>query len=125
MGPYLESMKNLRSAALLRPVVCSANRPSLSLLADDQPSADGPGAVTARSLGRRLRLALHDLGLLDTVPAGWVSTAGATVRFGDLDVATADHLVRHLEDLAAAVGAPAAPVAGAGQSSLFETGAEG
>ncbi len=83
----------------------------------------GPGVATARSLARRLALALHDLGLDRVLPAGWAGAEGAGLRFGDLDVAGADRLVRHLEDLAAALGdaalspPPAQP--GPDQTTLF------
>jgi hypothetical protein len=59
------------------------------------------------------------------VPAGWVSVDGAAVRFADLDVPGADHLVCHLEDITAQVADTAAAmaaarrVAGPGQAVLF------
>lgn len=85
----------------------------------------GPGVATARSLARRLALALHDLGLDAVLPAGWAGAEGAGLRFGDLDVPGADRLVRHLEDLAAALGDPAliTPRAqpGPDQPTLFPT----
>jgi hypothetical protein len=93
------------------------------------PAADTAGGkagvAAARSLVRRLALALHDLGLDVVVPAGWLSVAGATIEFAALDVPTADHLVRHLEDLAAQVSDTVAVVpaewrrAGPGQATLF------
>jgi hypothetical protein len=70
-----------------------------------------------------------DRHLTGVVPGGWISVDGATLRFADLDVPTADHLVRHLEDVAAEVAdttdatAAARRTPGAGQSTLF-TGVE-
>jgi hypothetical protein len=118
-------MKNLSGASLLR-VLPAAHRPisKLPLPAADR-AGGGPGETTARSLARRLALVLHDLGLVGVVPGGWVSVEGATIRFGDLDVPTADHLVCHLEDVAAEVADTTAATAavrgtpGAGQTALF------
>jgi len=117
-------MKNLSRVSLLH-VLPAAHRPAskLPLLAADR--AGGPGETTARSLARRLALVLCDLGLVGVVPGGWVAVDGATIRFGDLDVPAADHLVRHLEDLAAEVADTMAATAavrrtpGAGQTALF------
>jgi hypothetical protein len=118
-------MKNLSGASLLR-VIPAAHRPAPTLpLPAVEAAAGGPGEATARSLARRLALALHDLGLDVAVPAGWVSVDGAAIGFGDLDVPTADHLVCHLEDIAAQVAdttaatAAARRVAGPGQAALF------
>ena len=118
-------MKNLSGASLLH-VLPAADRPAQKLpLPVVDAVAGGPGEVTARSLARRLALALHDLGLDVVVPAGWVSVDGAAIGFGDLDVPTADHLVRHLEDLADQVAevmaaqAAARRVGGPGQGALF------
>jgi hypothetical protein len=118
-------MKNLSGASLLR-VLPTSHRPAqkLPLPAVERPG-DGPGEATARSLARLLALALHDLGLDGVVPAGWVSVDGAAVVFGDLDVPAADHLIRHLEDLAADVAdtlsaqATARRTVGPGQAELF------
>ena len=119
-------MKNLSGASLLH-VLPAANRPAPKLPLPAVDAADrGPGEATARSLARRLALALHDLGLDVVVPAGWVSVDGAAVAFGDLDVPTADHLVCHLEDIAGQVAdavvasAAARRIAGPGQVALFE-----
>jgi hypothetical protein len=118
-------MKNLSSASLLG-VLSTSHRPAQKLpLPAVERSGGGPGETTARSLARRLALALHDLGLDGVVPAGWVSADGASVVFGELDVPAADHLVRHLEDLAAdvsdtlAVQAAARRVPGPWQAALF------
>jgi len=118
-------MKNLSGVSLLR-VVPAAHRPASKLpLPAVEAAGGGPGEQTARSLARRLALALHDLGLDVVVPAGWVSVDGATIRFGDLDVPTADDLVCRLEDIAAQVAdtsaatAAARRVAGPGQAALF------
>src|SRR5687768_17630355 len=118
-------MKNLSSASLLG-VLSTSHRPAQKLpLPGVERSGGGPGETTARSLARRLALALHDLGLGGVVPAGWVSVDGAAVVFGELDVPAADHLVRHLEDLAADVAdtleaqASARHAAGPGQAALF------
>jgi hypothetical protein len=118
-------MKNLSGTSLLR-VIPAAHRPAQKLpLPAIENAEGGPGEATARSLARRLALALHDLGLDAVVPAGWVSVDGAAVRFGDLDVPAADHLVCHLEDIAAQVAdtnaatAAARRVAGPGQAALF------
>jgi len=118
-------MKNLSSASLLG-VLSTSHRPAQKLpLPAVERSGGGPGETTARSLARRLALALRDLGLNGVVPGGWVSADGAAVAFGELDVPTADHLVRHLEDLAADVadtlGAQAAArrAVGPGQAALF------
>ena len=118
-------MKNLSGASLLRALPTS-HRPAQKLpLPAVERTAEGPGEVTARSLAGRLALALHDLGLDGVVPAGWVSADGAAVVFGELDVPSADHLVRHLEDLATDVvdtlGAQAAArrAVGPGQAALF------
>jgi hypothetical protein len=54
-----------------------------------------------------------------------VSVDGAAVVFGDLDVPSADHLVRHFEDVAADVAdtldaqAAARRAAAPGQAALF------
>ena len=118
-------MKNLSGASLL-PALPAARRPTQKLPLPAVERADsGPGEATARSLARRLALALHDLGLGGVVPAGWVSVDGSAIVFGELDVPTADHLVRHLEDLAADVAdtlaaqAAARRTAGPGQAGLF------
>lgn len=118
-------MKNLSSASLLG-VLSTSHRPAQKLpLPAVERSEGGPGETTARSLARRLALALHDLGLDGVVPAGWVSADGAAVVFGELDVPAADHLVRHLEDLAAdvadtlAVQAAGRRVPGPWQAALF------
>lgn len=118
-------MKNLSGASLLR-VLPTSHRPAQKLPLPAVERADGgPGEETARSLARRLALALHDLGFDGVVPAGWVSVDGAAVVFGDLDVPGADHLVRHLEDLAAdvadtlAVQTATRRAVGPGQSALF------
>jgi hypothetical protein len=118
-------MKNLSGASLLC-VLPAAHRPAPKLpLPTVDTAGGGPGEATARSLARRLALALHDLGLDVVVPAGWVSVDGAAIGFGALDVPTADHLVRHLEDVAAQVADTAAATAaarraaGAGQAALF------
>jgi hypothetical protein len=118
-------MNNLHGAPLIR-VLPTAHRPAsrLPLKAGDR-TGRGSGETTARSLARRLALVLHDLGLGGVVPAGWVSVEGATIRFGDLDVPTADHLVCHLEDVAADVADTVAATAAARrtpaalQSALF------
>ena len=122
---YLRGMKNLSGASLSR-VLPTSHRPAQKLPLPAVGRTDGgPGEMTARSLARRLVLALHDLGLDGVVPAGWVSVDGAAVVFGELDVPGADHLVRHLEDLAADVAdtlasqAAARRVAGPGQAPLF------
>jgi hypothetical protein len=97
------------------------------------PPRSGWGAgpeATARSLARRLALALHDLGLDGIVPAGWITVDGAAIRLGDLDVPTADDLVWHLEDLAGSVAsvvdstAAARRTAGPGQAALFGRGGQ-
>ena len=118
-------MKNLSGASLLR-VLPTSHRPAQKLPLPTVERADGgPGEATARSLARRLALALHDLGLDGAVPAGWVSVDGAALAFGDLDVPTADHLIRHLEELAADVAdtlaaqSAARRAVGPGQSALF------
>jgi hypothetical protein len=118
-------MKNLSGASLLR-VLPASHRPTQKLPLPTVERADGgPGEATARSLARRLALALHDLGLVGVVPAGWVSVDGAAIVFGELDVPTADHLVCHLEDLAAEVADSTAAreaarrTAGPGQAALF------
>lgn len=118
-------MKNLSSASLLG-VLSTSHRPAQKLpLPAVERSGGGPGETTARSLARRLALALHDLGLDGVVPAGWVSADGGAVAFGDLDVPSADHLVRHLEDLASDVAdtlgaqAEAHRAVGPGQAALF------
>ena len=118
-------MKNLSGVSLLR-VLPAAHRPAPKLplpAADDR--GGGPGEATARSLARRLALALHDFGLDGVVPAGWITVNGAALEFGALDVPTADHLVCHLEDLAeqvapvTAAAAMARRTAGAAQAALF------
>jgi hypothetical protein len=54
-----------------------------------------------------------------------VSVDGATIRFGALDVPTADDLIRHLEDIVAEVAGPIEalaaerPTAGPGRTGLF------
>ena len=117
-------MKNLSGVSLLR-VIPAAHRPTSPLPLPAPERDGGAGEATARSLARRLALALHDLGLDGIVPAGWVSVDGATVVFGELDVPGADHLVRHLEELAADVAdtlaaqAAARRAVGPGQSALF------
>jgi hypothetical protein len=118
-------MTNLSSASLLS-VLSTSHRPAQKLpLPAVERSGGGPGEATARSLARRLALALHDLGLGGVVPAGWVSADGAAVVLGELDVPAADHLVRHLEDLAAdvadtlAVQAAGRRVPGRCQAALF------
>jgi hypothetical protein len=118
-------MKNLSGASLLR-VLPASHRPAQKLPLPVVDGAGGePGEATARSLARRLAVALHDLGLDIVVPAGWVSVDGATIGFGELDVPTADHLVCHLEDIAAQVAdtvaaqAAARRTAGPGQAALF------
>ena len=83
----------------------------------------GPAALTARSLARRLALALHDLGLAGVLPDGWAAAEGAALCFGDLDVVGADRLVRHLEDLADALTPSPSPAPGPGQATLFIPGA--
>jgi hypothetical protein len=89
-------MKNLSGAPLLR-VLPTSHRPAQKLPLPAVERADGgPGEATARSLARRLALALHDLGIDGVVPAGWVSVDGATVVFGELDVPGADLLMRYL-----------------------------
>lgn len=121
-------MNNLSGASLLR-VLPAAHRLTQKLsLPTVEGSGGGPGEATARSLARRLALALHDLGFDGVVPAGWVSVDGAAVVFGDLDVPAADHLVGHLEDLAAQCAetmdaqAAAQREPGQGQAALFGTG---
>jgi hypothetical protein len=121
-------MKNRSGAPLFR-VLPNASRPAATLpIPATERAGGGPGEVTARSLGRRLALALHDLGLEVVLPPGWVSVDGAAVPFGALDVPTADDLVRHLEDLVARVAESAAVTAaarrapGAGQAALFGAG---
>ncbi len=118
-------MKNLSGASLFR-VLPNAHRPAATLpLPPAERGSGGPGEATARSLGRRLALALHDLGLDVVLPDGWVRAEGASVGFGELDVPTVDHLVSHLEDLAAqldetiAASAAAHRRAGRGQTALF------
>jgi hypothetical protein len=120
-------MKNLSGVSLLR-VLPTSHRPAQKLaLPAVEPTDGGAGEAAARSLARRLGLVLHDLGLDGAVPAGWVSVDGAAIVFADLDVPGADHLVRHLEDLAADVAdtldaqAAARRTAGAGQAALFAT----
>jgi hypothetical protein len=118
-------MKNLSRTSLLH-VLPAGHRPASKLpLTTPDRAAGGPGETTARSLARRLGLALHDLGLTGVLPLGWIAVDGATIRLGDLDVPTADHLIRHLEDLAAQVAdtldaaARRARTAGPGQTPLF------
>ena len=119
-------MKNLSGTLLLR-VLPTAHRSTQKLPLPAVERNGGPGEATARSLARRLALALHDLGLDRVVPTGWVSVDGAALVFGELDVPAADHLVRRLEDLAAEVAdssaaeAAARRTAGPGQVALFGT----
>ncbi len=119
-------MKNLSGVSLLR-ALPTTRRPNEKLPLPTPEPADRyrrPGEATARSIARRLALALHDLGLDTVVPAGWVSVDGANVVFAQLDVPAADRLVRHLEDLAAdladtmAEQAATRRTAGAGQGTL-------
>jgi hypothetical protein len=118
-------MKNLSSASLFGVLSTSPRSAQKLALPAVERSDGGPGETTARSLARRLALALHDIGLDGVVPAGWVSVDGAAVVFGELDVPAADHLVRHLEDLAAdvadtlAVQAAGRRVPGQWQAALF------
>ena len=118
-------MKNLSGASLLHGLP-AAHRPNSKLpLPAAHRAGGGPGETTARSLARRLALVLHDLGLVGVVPDGWVSVEGATIRFGRLDVPAADHLICHLENVAADVADTTAATAGvrrmpgAGQTELF------
>ncbi len=119
-------MNNLSGVSLLR-VLPAAHRPTSKLpLPAAERAGGGPAEMTARSLARRLALVLHDLGLVGVVPGGWVSVEGGAIRFADLDVPTADHLVCHLEDIAAQVAdttdatASAQRTPGAGQAALFD-----
>jgi hypothetical protein len=119
-------MKNLSGVSLLR-VLPTAHRPAQKLPLSAVDRNGGPGQATARSLARRLVLALHDLGLDGAVPAGWVSVDGSVVVLGELDVPAADRLVRLLEDLAAEVAdvtdaqAAARRTPGPAQAALFGT----
>ena len=118
-------MKNLSGVSLLHVLPASRQPASKLPLPVAGSPAGGPGETTARSLARRLALAFHDLGLDGVLPAGWVSVDGATIRFGALDVPTADQLIRHLEDIAAEVAGPMEALAakrrtaGPGQVGLF------
>ena len=118
-------MKNLSGASLLN-VLPAAHRPASKLpLPAAERAGGGPGETTARSLARRLALVLHDLGLAGVVPGRVGLRRGRHRRFGDLDVPAADHLVCHLEDVAAEVAdttgvtAAARRTPGAGQTALF------
>ena len=106
-------MKNLSGVSLLGALPAAHRLPATLPLPAVERAGNGPGEATARSIARRLALALHDLGLDAVVPDGWLSVEGATIRFGPLDVPAADHLVRHLEDVAAQVADVAAAQAAA------------
>jgi hypothetical protein len=118
-------MKNRSGVSLLHVLPPSRRPPSQLPLPVAGPSSGGPGETTARSLARRLALVVDDLGLGGVLPAGWISVDGATLRFGALDVPTADHLIRHLEDIAAEIAGPMDAAAarrraaGSGQLGLF------
>jgi len=62
-------------------------------------SPQDPTKTTAWYLGRRLHLALHDLGVLEHVPSRWVRVTPEGLSFGTLSVREADKLVLVLEDL--------------------------
>lgn len=118
-------MKNLSGASLIRALPTAHRAASKLPLPTVERGSGGPGEATARSLARRLALALHDLGLDVVVPAGWVAADSATIGFGALDVPTANHLVCHLEDLADQVTETistqqaARRTAGPGQAAFF------
>ena len=71
-------------------------RPNLTLGSPAAELSDTAGAARLR----RLRLALHDLGLLRTLGRDWVRFEAGRVIFGDLDDARSDALVLALESFA-------------------------
>ncbi len=69
---------------------------------------------------RRLRRALFDLGLLDTVGPGWCRVGEAGFEFSHLSDRKADQLVIALESLAERLPDPRIPEPGSGQTRMFE-----
>lgn len=63
---------------------------------------------------------MTDLGLTEVLPSGWATPTAEGLTFRDLTIRGADHLVRVLEDLAAALDDDVViPAPGPGQLSLF------
>jgi hypothetical protein len=58
------------------------------------------GNPTTFYLARRMRFALHDLGVLDALPGTWVTPTADGLRFGALSLQQADQLVLAFEDMA-------------------------
>lgn len=58
------------------------------------------GNETNFYLARRIRCALHDLGLRNVLPGAWVTPAADGLRFSALSLQEADQLVLALEDIA-------------------------
>jgi hypothetical protein len=80
-------------------------------------TAQDPTKTTAWYLARRLRLALHDLGVLH-VPPEWMQATPEGISFRSLSVREADKLTLAVEDLALGRRtAPATP--GPNQLPLF------
>jgi hypothetical protein len=64
------------------------------------PISSHPELKTSHYLARRLLLAFHDLGLIESVPNGWLQPGPDGLAFGALSVREADKLVLAIEDLA-------------------------
>lgn len=78
-------------------------RPDLTIGAPAAELSDTAGAARLR----RLRLALHDLGLLRALGREWIRFEAGRFVFGDLDDARSDALVLALESFAGHGDTPA------------------
>ncbi len=73
--------------------------PSVRVALSVVPPLDPAPSPAQLALCRRLRLSLSDLGLDGVVGQPWGAPAGAGISFTELPLASADRLVRLLEDL--------------------------
>ena len=81
-------------------------------------AAQDPTKGTADYLARRLRLAMHDLGLLEHLPSDWFRSGQEGLSFRHLGVREAGSLVLAVEDLASSY-TPRRPTPGPDQLRLF------
>jgi hypothetical protein len=90
--------RGLKGATMTNPFI----HPDLALASSAGELSEAAGAARLH----RLRLALHDLGLLRALGREWVRFERGRFSFGDLDDAQSDTLVRRLEGLTDTPGQP-------------------
>lgn len=101
------------------PVKEAATRPQKKAAIVTAANRPPTNRTSADYLARRLRLALHDIGLDRHLPEGWVQAGRIGFVFGPMNLRQADHLVLAVEDLYRGLSPAKAAASGRGQLRLF------